>query len=391
MCTNRGQHPHVALHKFQAMDDHMESKKMPLKIYIYMSVMSCLASISISLQKYFQGRLFFCHPKKTIQLHKWATLTLQGHCTQSSYDRKSKITCFTSLLETLLKDLLTVRALALSLASIIFGISHTVSWITFTCFVFLLLCCSCIQDHVWSLAYVSPNQQITINANSHFLHMCLQHLHATMNPVYSPASTGVPFTNTKGMGYPGKFEPVAASHKNRLSLDLLFFFLFFYCKLCFCRLFFTLAGFPVGYAAAAAPAYTPNVYAGANPAFPSGEFSLTPTEQLSIVIYLWCLAALTQSVFPPPGYAPGTPFKMSCSPNTGTVPPYSASPNPYPAAVYPVRSTYPQQNPYAQVWTQIQRFPEDGAAIRAPQFHLWRWLFSLKFCSQDVIFCNSDI
>lgn len=30
------------------------------------------------------------------------------------------------------------------------------------------------------------------------------------------------------------------------------------------------AGFPVGYAAAA-PAYTPNVYAGANPAFPSGK------------------------------------------------------------------------------------------------------------------------
>lgn len=24
-----------------------------------------------------------------------------------------------------------------------------------------------------------------------------------MNPVYSPASTGVPFTNTKGIGYPG--------------------------------------------------------------------------------------------------------------------------------------------------------------------------------------------
>uniref|UniRef100_A0A3B4XDE3 Uncharacterized protein n=1 Tax=Seriola lalandi dorsalis TaxID=1841481 RepID=A0A3B4XDE3_SERLL len=50
-----------------------------------------------------------------------------------------------------------------------------------------------------------------------------------MNPVYSPAPTGVPFTNTKGIGYP--------------------------------------AGFPVGYAAAA-PAYTPSVYAGANPAFP---------------------------------------------------------------------------------------------------------------------------
>lgn len=62
--------------------------------------------------------------------------------------------------------------------------------------------------------------------------------------------------------------------------------------------------------------------------------------------------ALTDALLPP-GYAPGTPFKMSCSPNTGTVPPFSSSPNPYPAAVYPVRSTYPQQNPYAQVRTCI--------------------------------------
>ncbi|XP_062235666.1 myelin-associated neurite-outgrowth inhibitor [Platichthys flesus] len=105
-----------------------------------------------------------------------------------------------------------------------------------------------------------------------------------MNPVYSPSPTGVPFANTKGLGYP--------------------------------------AGFPVGYAAA--PAYNPNIYAGANAAFPGG-------------------------------YAPGTPFKMSCSPNSGTVPPYSASPNPYPSAVYPVRSTYPQQNPYAQALTPSQQ------------------------------------
>lgn len=35
------------------------------------------------------------------------------------------------------------------------------------------------------------------------------------------------------------------------------------------------AGFPVGYAAA--PAYTPSVYAGANPAFASGK---TEPEQL---------------------------------------------------------------------------------------------------------------
>nr|XP_057916240.1 myelin-associated neurite-outgrowth inhibitor [Doryrhamphus excisus] len=106
-----------------------------------------------------------------------------------------------------------------------------------------------------------------------------------MNPVYSPAPTGVPFTNPKGIGYP--------------------------------------AGFPVGYTAAA-PAYTPSVYPGANPAFSSG-------------------------------YAPGTPFKMSCSPNSGTVPPYSSSTNPYPAAVYPVRSTYPQHNPYAQALIPSQQ------------------------------------
>ncbi|KAJ0059862.1 hypothetical protein NL108_014122, partial [Boleophthalmus pectinirostris] len=82
-------------------------------------------------------------------------------------------------------------------------------------------------------------------------------------------------------------------------------------------------GFPVGYAAAP-PTYTPSVYPGASPAFPSG-------------------------------YSPGTPFKMTCSPNTGTVPPYTSSPNPYPAAVYPVRSTYPQQNPYAQALIPSQQ------------------------------------
>ncbi|XP_072306634.1 myelin-associated neurite-outgrowth inhibitor [Eucyclogobius newberryi] len=105
-----------------------------------------------------------------------------------------------------------------------------------------------------------------------------------MNPVYSPGQTGVPFTNTKGIGYP--------------------------------------AGFPVGYAAP--PTYTPGVYPGANPAFPSG-------------------------------YSTGTQFKMTCSPNTGAVPPYTSSPNPYQAAMYPVRSTYPQQNPYAQALIPSQQ------------------------------------
>ncbi|XP_030072732.1 myelin-associated neurite-outgrowth inhibitor isoform X2 [Microcaecilia unicolor] len=98
-----------------------------------------------------------------------------------------------------------------------------------------------------------------------------------MNPVYSPGSSGIPYANPKGIGYPG---------------------------------------FPVGYAAAA-PAYSPNIYAGANPAFQTG-------------------------------YTPGAPYKVSCSPTSSAMPPYSSSPNPYQTAVYPVRSAYPQQNPYAQ-------------------------------------------
>ncbi|XP_066093738.1 myelin-associated neurite-outgrowth inhibitor isoform X1 [Saccopteryx bilineata] len=102
-----------------------------------------------------------------------------------------------------------------------------------------------------------------------------------MNPVYSPGSSGVPYANAKGIGYP--------------------------------------AGFPMGYAAAA-PAYSPNMYPGANPAFQTG-------------------------------YSPGTPYKVSCSPTSGAVPPYSSSPNPYQTAVYPVRSAYPQQSPYAQQGT----------------------------------------
>lgn len=69
------------------------------------------------------------------------------------------------------------------------------------------------------------------------------------------------------------------------------------------------------------------------------------------------------------GYAPGTPFKMSCSPNTGTVPPYSSSPNPYHAAVYPVRSTYPQQNPYAQVLLDGPYGSSNYLSIIHPSFH----------------------
>uniref|UniRef100_A0A3B3R5T4 Family with sequence similarity 168 member B n=1 Tax=Paramormyrops kingsleyae TaxID=1676925 RepID=A0A3B3R5T4_9TELE len=136
-----------------------------------------------------------------------------------------------------------------------------------------------------------------------------------MNPVYSPASTGVPYSNPKGIGYPGK-QTSASLGMPRLPPPLpqvsAITVTFASCLSACC----SAATFPVGYAATV-PAYSPSMYPGTSTAFQTG-------------------------------YTPGTPYKMSCSPTTGTVPPYSSSPNPYQAAVYPVRSAYPQQNPYAQ-------------------------------------------
>ncbi|XP_075425587.1 myelin-associated neurite-outgrowth inhibitor isoform X2 [Ascaphus truei] len=69
------------------------------------------------------------------------------------------------------------------------------------------------------------------------------------------------------------------------------------------------------------------------------------------------------------GYTPGTPYKVSCSPTSGAVPPYSSSPNPYQTAVYPVRSAYPQQNPYAQKGTSNSGFYEvQGAYYTQPLY-----------------------
>ncbi|XP_036106756.1 myelin-associated neurite-outgrowth inhibitor isoform X3 [Molossus molossus] len=174
-----------------------------------------------------------------------------------------------------------------------------------------------------------------------------------MNPVYSPGSSGVPYANAKGIGYPDAdlfvrpakirrlkrteqglhacenwsearclgpleedaepiFEAVVMSFWSQLE-DMNEVFEDTVVTICSHQ---EIAGFPMGYAAAA-PAYSPNMYPGANPAFQTG-------------------------------YTPGTPYKVSCSPTSGTVPPYSSSPNPYQTAVYPVRSAYPQQSPYAQ-------------------------------------------
>ncbi|CAD7670643.1 unnamed protein product [Nyctereutes procyonoides] len=130
-----------------------------------------------------------------------------------------------------------------------------------------------------------------------------------MNPVYSPGSSGVPYANAKGIGYP--------------------------------------AGFPMGYAAAA-PAYSPNMYPGANPTFQTVVMAHTDLKAWphgsAGVLHFFHLRK-------PSRYTPGTPYKVSCSPTSGAVPPYSSSPNPYQTAVYPVRSAYPQQSPYAQQGT----------------------------------------
>lgn len=44
-----------------------------------------------------------------------------------------------------------------------------------------------------------------------FLFFFLPLVSETMNPVYSPGSSGVPYANAKGIGYPGK-QPCSISH-----------------------------------------------------------------------------------------------------------------------------------------------------------------------------------
>lgn len=45
----------------------------------------------------------------------------------------------------------------------------------------------------------------------------------------------------------------------------------------------------------------------------------------------------------------GTPYKVPPTQSNGAPPPYTPTPTPYPTAMYPIRSAYPQQNLYAQV------------------------------------------
>uniref|UniRef100_A0A8B9H181 Family with sequence similarity 168 member A n=1 Tax=Astyanax mexicanus TaxID=7994 RepID=A0A8B9H181_ASTMX len=110
---------------------------------------------------------------------------------------------------------------------------------------------------------------------------------SSMNPVYSPVQPGTAYANPKNMAYPGELLYALKQ-----------------------------MGYPAGYPTTA-PAYTPNIYQTGTPGYP-------------------------------PGYTTGAPYKVPPTQSNGAPPPYSASPNPYSTAMYPIRSAYPQQNLYAQ-------------------------------------------
>ncbi|XP_076845399.1 protein FAM168A isoform X1 [Brachyhypopomus gauderio] len=118
------------------------------------------------------------------------------------------------------------------------------------------------------------------------------------------------------------------------------------------------AGYAAGYPTAA-PAYTPSLYQTGSPGYPpvvlvkpgwpqtvsapgpaDGSFDLavdTGSESRQF--------QASSTAF---RYTAGTPYKVPPTQSNGAPPPYSPSPNPYPTAMYPIRSAYPQQNLYAQ-------------------------------------------
>ncbi|XP_073517383.1 protein FAM168A isoform X3 [Phyllobates terribilis] len=118
-------------------------------------------------------------------------------------------------------------------------------------------------------------------------------------------------------------------------------------------------GYPAGYPTAA-PAYNPNMYAASSPGYapatllmkqawpqtPSssctteGTFHLPVDSGTENRTYQASSAAFR--------YTAGTPYKVPPAQSNSAPPPYSASPNPYQTAMYPIRSAYPQQNLYAQ-------------------------------------------
>lgn len=67
---------------------------------------------------------------------------------------------------------------------------------------------------------------------------------------------------------------------------------------------------------------------------------------LGELVNLCCISLFFRCI----GYTPaGTPYKVPPTQSNGAPPPYTPTPTPYPTAMYPIRSAYPQQNLYTQV------------------------------------------
>ncbi|XP_045842685.1 myelin-associated neurite-outgrowth inhibitor-like [Meles meles] len=83
----------------------------------------------------------------------------------------------------------------------------------------------------------------------------------------------------------------------------------------------------------------------------------------------------------PIGYAATAPKQLHFRHTSGTVPPYSSSPDPYQTAVDPKQSAYPQQSPNAQqvmCYTQRRRVPP------APVMHHTKGL--QPNCTQETVY-----
>ncbi|XP_030622358.1 protein FAM168A [Chanos chanos] len=142
---------------------------------------------------------------------------------------------------------------------------------------------------------------------------------STMNPVYSPVQPGTPYGNPKNMAY---------------------------------------TGYPGGYPTTA-PTYTPNLYQTGSPGYPpvllvKQGWPQTPSAPgpaegpYELAVDAGSESRQYQTSSATFRYTAGTPYKVPPTQTNGAPPPYSPSPNPYPGAMYPIRSAYPQQNLYAQ-------------------------------------------
>ncbi|XP_023661680.1 myelin-associated neurite-outgrowth inhibitor-like isoform X2 [Paramormyrops kingsleyae] len=133
-----------------------------------------------------------------------------------------------------------------------------------------------------------------------------------MNPVYSPASTGAPFTNTKGIGYP--------------------------------------AGFPVGYAAA--PTYSPSIYPGGSSAFPAGFTSGVPYKM-----------SCSPSAGAVPAYSSTpNPYQMAVYPLRNPYP----HQNPYAQGAYLTQPLYAAAPPHVIHHTTVVQPNGIPTAVYAP-------------------------